>query len=99
MRAVMCVFAVVSMLAAAPGAVAHAATPVEISHARVLAIALRVAKTDGEDRPRHVRAARGTLARALKVITIHRTRPPSAPAGGPGAPGGPQSPVYLVAMS
>jgi hypothetical protein len=93
------VCAAVSFLAAAPPAGARPEAQPQISRARVLAIALRVAKTESEGHPRQVRAAQGTLARALRVIFPAPTRTPWAPAGGPAAPGGPQSPVFLVAMN
>jgi hypothetical protein len=65
---------------------------------QVLRIALSRAKFDGDRHPTKVRAAKGRLSKALRVMdTIGKTSFPLQP-GGPEAPGNASSQVYLVAM-
>lgn len=66
----------------------------QLTHARVLAIALRIAKLDGDAHPSEIAAASGRLEEAIKVFDPHAHPTPS----GLKALGGASSVVDLVAM-
>jgi hypothetical protein len=88
-----------ALAAATPGA--PATTPAAatarsslLSHARVRAIALRIAKLDGDSHPSQIALASGPLQKAVKVFDPH-AHPTAA---GLRALGGAKSIVDLVAM-